>query len=561
MFLARWRWNLNRSLLILRFRNGARTRRRSSAWRPTTSWPRCSRRPRRARRTSPARSRSPTTCSCARPSTTRCTRRSTSTACATLLERIESGAVTVHCADTTEPSVLAHEILTARPYAFLDDEELQNRRTNAVHAPARAERRPQRRSARSSPRRSSRCTTRSRPSPTRADDLHDLLELARAVPARGRVAGAVGPSSRRAAGVRCSTTTGTALWCTTERRDDAAPARSPATRTRPPRSLRGHLEISGVTTVDRAGVATTLPDGRVQAGLAVLENDGFALQGRYTRPDASTPSGWRAGSLARMHSYSRRTRRDSGWSRSTAQDFMRFLLRWQHVAPGTQLTGEAGLLAALDQLQGFEAAAVAWEPELLGAPDAPLRARSCSTGCATTGEVGWLRLTPRPRDDADAPVGAPSKATPISVVFRADLPWLLEPRRARAPTRRSRRSARPPRSSRCCASAGACFADRARRRHQPPARGRRARAVGRRRPRPAHRRRLRRHPRPGQRHGGARTDARRFSRLLRGAHGSPRAAAGRWSLVPATGRPEEPPASTATSSPRPSPSCCSAGGV
>src|SRR3954452_4316678 len=49
-----------------------------------------------------------------------------------LLERMESGAVTVHFADTTEPSVLAHEILTARPYAFLDDEELQNRRTNAV---------------------------------------------------------------------------------------------------------------------------------------------------------------------------------------------------------------------------------------------------------------------------------------------------------------------------------------------------------------------------------------------------------------------------------------------
>ncbi len=41
----------------------------------------------------------------------------------------------MHCRDTTEPSVLAHEILTARPYAFLDDEESQNRRTNAVHLP------------------------------------------------------------------------------------------------------------------------------------------------------------------------------------------------------------------------------------------------------------------------------------------------------------------------------------------------------------------------------------------------------------------------------------------
>src|SRR6202034_1666447 len=49
-----------------------------------------------------------------------------------LLERIETGAIAVHCCDTTEPSVLAHEIITARPYAFLDDEEFQNRRTNAV---------------------------------------------------------------------------------------------------------------------------------------------------------------------------------------------------------------------------------------------------------------------------------------------------------------------------------------------------------------------------------------------------------------------------------------------
>src|SRR5262249_58257204 len=50
----------------------------------------------------------------------------------TLLEGIESGAVNVHCVDTTEASALSHEIINARPYAFLDDEEFQNRRTNAV---------------------------------------------------------------------------------------------------------------------------------------------------------------------------------------------------------------------------------------------------------------------------------------------------------------------------------------------------------------------------------------------------------------------------------------------
>jgi ATP-dependent helicase Lhr and Lhr-like helicase len=41
------------------------------------------------------------------------------------------------------------------------------------------------------------------------------------------------------------------------------------------------------------------------------------------------------------------------------------------------------------------------------------------------GEVAWLRLTPRSRDDPDAPATAPSKATPIAVVLRDDLGWLL----------------------------------------------------------------------------------------------------------------------------------------
>ena len=41
------------------------------------------------------------------------------------------------------------------------------------------------------------------------------------------------------------------------------------------------------------------------------------------------------------------------------------------------------------------------------------------------GDIGWLRLSPRPRD-ADAPAGAPNKATPISVVNRHDLGWLLD---------------------------------------------------------------------------------------------------------------------------------------
>jgi ATP-dependent Lhr-like helicase len=111
---------------------------------------------------------------------------------------------------------------------------------------------------------------------------------------------------------------------------------------------------------------------------------------------------------------------------------MRFLLRWQHVAPGTQLAGDNGLTAVIEQLQGYEAAAVAWEPELLAR-----RLHHYSPGWLDAlchgGEVAWLRLAPRPRSELDGPAAAPSKATPIAVVFRTDLPWLLEAVRAGTP--------------------------------------------------------------------------------------------------------------------------------
>jgi ATP-dependent Lhr-like helicase len=135
-----------------------------------------------------------------------------------------------------------------------------------------------------------------------------------------------------------------------------------------------------------------------------------------------------------MHSYSRRTRR-STVEPVTARDLMRFLLRWQHVAPGTQLTGEAGLLTVLEQLQGFESAAVAWEPELLARRLRHYEPAWLDRLCHD-GEVAWLRLTPRTGDGDDdlLPTSAPSKATPITVVLREDLPWLLEAARPGEPS-------------------------------------------------------------------------------------------------------------------------------
>ena len=425
MFQARWRWNLNRSLMVLRFRNG--------------------------RRNPPPiqRMESDDLFAAVFPQAAACQdnvigpieipdhlliRQTLDDTLhealdldglTRLLQRIEAGEVRVHCTDTTEPSVLAHEIVTARPYAFLDDEEFQNRRTNAVRLrrglnvdlasigaldPAAIEQ----------------VHAEIVPDPGTPDDLHDLLSSLVVAPARDawRPLWAELVGRGRATVV---THDGRELWATSESHAYAELAVAGADDEATVRLVRGHLELSGITTVAALADATMLAPSRVAVALAALQQDGFAMAGRYT--DSATDTEWVARRLlARMHSYSRRSRRES-IQPATAQDFMRFLLRWQHVAPCTQLVGDAGLGAVIEQLQGYEAAAVTWEHELLARRVRRYEMAWLDRLCHD-GEVAWLRLTPRARADADGPAGAPSKATPIAVVFRSDLAWLVEAARA-----------------------------------------------------------------------------------------------------------------------------------
>jgi ATP-dependent Lhr-like helicase len=422
MFQARWRWNLNRSLMVLRYRGGRRNpppiQRMESDDLMAAVFPQA------------AACQENVTGPIEIPDHVLVRQTISDTlhealdvdGTRALLERMEAGTVQVHFADTTEPSVLAHEILTARPYAFLDDEELQNRRTNAVTLrrglavdlaaigaldPAAIEQ----------------VHGEITPEPETADDLADLLASLVVVRPRSEWQALFDELASRGRTVVFRPRDDD-LWCAAEREDDAAHAFADDEEAIA-QVLRGHLEITGITTVARLAEATTLAPGRVTAGLAYLEQSGFALQGAYTQDTgtAATETEWVSRRLlARMHSYSRRTRR-GGVEPATAQDFMRFLLRWQHVAPGHQLAGEVGLLSVVEQLQGFDAAAVAWEPDLLGARmrryDPAWLDRLCHDG-----EVAWLRTNP-PARALDAPAVAPSKATPISLVARVDLPWLL----------------------------------------------------------------------------------------------------------------------------------------
>jgi ATP-dependent Lhr-like helicase len=335
-----------------------------------------------------------------------------------VVARIESGDLPVHCRDTTEPSLLAHEIITARPYAFLDDEEFQNRRTNAVQL--RRGLTPDLSSLGALEVAAIEAVHQEiAPAPESPDELHDLLSST--VVLRPRAEWGVFFDALRGSG-RAETRTydGIELWVTTECRDRADQARAGGDEA-VLQTVRGHLELTGITSAPDLVARTTLAPGRVAWALAALQQEGFVFEGRYT-PGATGPEYVARRLLARMHSYSRRSRRQSV-EPVTAQDFMRFLLEWQHVAPGTQLSGPAGLATVLEQLQGFEAAAVAWESGLIARRLLRYHSAWLDALCHA-GETAWLRVSP----GAGRPGAAPSKATPIAVVFRADLGWLLGPR-------------------------------------------------------------------------------------------------------------------------------------
>jgi len=339
-----------------------------------------------------------------------------------LWEELARGSVVMHHVDTTEPSVLSHEILTARPYAFLDDDEIQDRRTRnvpirrglptnpaeigvllpeaiaAVQAEAAAEART-------------------------ADELHDVLRdtvLLRARPEweplfvqlldRGR--------ARQVDGRWYATEmeTQVAILRGETVSEDVHPEQVAATM------FRGHLELHSPATVDDLAAETGVDGTNAAVALAMLESEGSVLQGRFTRPDG--PVEWCSRRLlARMHARSRSTRRKAVTS-STPEDFMRYLCRWHHVAPGAQLRSPAGLARSLEQLQGWEAAVAGWETEILPARVQDYRSRWIDDLCHG-GEVQWLRLSPPSLDDPNKRGSGPTKATPVSLVYRHDLDWLL----------------------------------------------------------------------------------------------------------------------------------------
>ncbi len=370
-----------------------------------------------------------------------------------VLAEIESGSIRTHFVDSTEPSLLAHEILNGKPYTFLDDAPLEERRTRAVQM-----RRGLPVEARELGRLDSAAIERVRaeaaPAMRSADELHDLLlalVLSPPLPAHEDWLGAL-EREGRAMRVRASSE----LWCATERRalveallPDASftpdhrmeedTGREPADADEvAAQVVRGHLEISGPVTSEQLAARTSLAVTRVEIGLARLEAEGFAMRGHFDPAlDAAAAESEQWCSrrlLSRIHSYTQNRLRQEVEPVS-AQDFVRFLLRWQHAAPDARCHGRAGLLAVIDKLQGFELAAGAWEESVFPARIESYQDRWLEDLCLS-GEVVWGRFATRPPESLEGQprrgAATPSRATPITFALREDLPWLLRAARGDA---------------------------------------------------------------------------------------------------------------------------------
>src|SRR5688572_20828173 len=184
--------------------------------------------------------------------------------------------------------------------------------------------------------------------------------------------------------------------------------------------IRGRLEGLGPVTVNQLISQSGLDKLAIETALLKLEAEGFVIRGRFT-PD-TTETEWCARRLlARIHSYTLNRLRQEIEPVSSA-DFIRFLLAWQKVAPDHQMEGPESVRAIIEQLEGFEAPAAAWEGELLPSRLVEYDPAWLDALCLS-GEVVWARLTPPVRtaseSGADRPRGAgPVRNTPIALLRR-----------------------------------------------------------------------------------------------------------------------------------------------
>src|SRR5262249_12342506 len=120
--------------------------------------------------------------------------------------------------------------------------------------------------------------------------------------------------------------------------------------------------------------------------------------------------------LARIHRYTvQRLRREI--EPVSAADYMRFLIDWQHLGE-TRMHGPNGLVEVLDQIEGFEAQAAAWERDILPARVVDYDPQALDNLCRS-GRFLWMRR--RAPRAAGPRRPSPISTTPIAFLARRNL--------------------------------------------------------------------------------------------------------------------------------------------
>jgi len=347
-----------------------------------------------------------------------------------IFRKIEAGELTLVARDTPEPSTLAHEILTAKPYAFLDDAPLEERRTQAVIMRRGVSQEDAAALGALDADAIARVRDEAWPDPQSPDELHDILMLTHFLTAAevapfapsfekllkaGRATQIVNRASRPESSSSTDVWAGRpyyGVYIATERVPlfesiyGAIHLEPPVTVPERERAkawtrenalvdaLRGRMEVLGPVTIAKLAQDFDLPATDIDQAMLVLESQGGVIRGHFTPGNSSAAEiEWcDRRLLARIHRYTLdRLRREI--QPVSASDYLRFLFAWQHVAPGTQLEGEHGVREAVAQLQGMEIPAVAWEREIL-----PARVKNYQRAwldkLSLSGSLAWGRRHP-----------------------------------------------------------------------------------------------------------------------------------------------------------------------
>jgi ATP-dependent helicase Lhr and Lhr-like helicase len=359
-----------------------------------------------------------------------------------LIGKIEKGEVECIARDLPEPSPMAHEILNARPYAFLDNAPLEERRTQAVYT---------RRASESSGENGlgildvaaiELVSREAWPRAANADELHEALLLL-GMAADEEVARCSGDAEGLLKSLvnekRAGRLKDLNLWVTAERLPMVR-AVYPDAVTEPPlippdsemkrqweRSdalrelVRGRMEVVGPITQAELEKFFGVSSTEVEVALLALEGEGFILRGKF-HPDTKELEWCDRRLLSRIHRLTINRLRSEIQPVSIAE-YLQFLLIWQRVAEDHHAEGPEGVEAVLNLLDGYELAAAAWEPVVLSSRVNNYSPQWLDRLCFT-GRIGWGRLSPSQNSKARS--FTPIRSSPIALFERQNLHRWLE---------------------------------------------------------------------------------------------------------------------------------------